>query len=41
MPIGITAANKQAPLLMHVDYKATLLDHDSVVAGGHKLIPSV
>jgi len=41
VPLGITAANKQAPLLMHMDYKVTLPDHDWVVAGGHKLIPSV
>jgi len=41
VPIGITAANKQAPLLMHLDYKVTLPDHDWVVAGDHKLIPSV
>ena len=41
VPIGITAANKQAPLLMHLDYKVTLPDHDWVVAGGHKLIQSV
>jgi len=33
VPIGITAANKQAPLLMHVEYKVTLPDHDWVVAG--------
>ena len=41
IPIGITAANKQAPLLMHVEYKVTLPDHDWVVAHHHKLIPSV
>lgn len=41
VPIGLTAANKQAPLLMHMEYKVTLPDHDWVVAGGHKLIPSV
>ena len=41
VPIGITAASKQPPLLMHVDYKVSLPDHDWVVAGGHKLIPSV
>lgn len=41
VPIGITAANKQAPLLMHLDYRVTLPDHDWVVAGCHKLIPSV
>lgn len=41
VPIGLTAANKQAPLLMHVEYKVTLPDHDWVVAPQHKLIPSV
>jgi hypothetical protein len=41
VPIGITAANKQAPLLMHLEYRVTLPDHDWVVASGHKLIPSV
>lgn len=39
--IGLTAANKQAPMLMHVEYKVTLPDHDWVVAQRHKLIPSV
>lgn len=39
--IGITAANKQAPLLMHLEYRVTLPDHDWVVANRHKLIPSV
>ena len=41
VPIGLTAANKQAPLLMHVEYRVTLPDHDWVVASRHKLIPSV
>ena len=41
VPIGITAANKQAPLLMHLEYRVSLPDHDWVVATGHKLIPSV
>lgn len=41
VPIGLTAANKQAPLLMHLEYKVTLPDHDWVVAPRHKLIPSV
>lgn len=41
VPIGLTAANKQAPLLMHVDYRVMLPDHDWVVAERHKLIPSV
>ena len=39
--IGITAASKQAPLLMHMEYKVILPDHDYVVASQHKLIPSV
>ena len=34
-PFGLTAANKQAPMLMHMEY------HDFVVAAKHKLIPSV
>lgn len=41
VPIGITAAKKQAPILMHLEYRVTLPDHDWVVAAGHKLIPSV
>ncbi|BFZ21940.1 hypothetical protein BsWGS_24979 [Bradybaena similaris] len=41
VPIGLTAANKQSPLLMHVEYRVHLPDHDWVVAAGHKLIPSV
>lgn len=41
VPIGMTAAKSQAPLLMHVEYKVTLPDHDWVIAARHKLIPSV
>lgn len=41
VPIGVTAANKQAPLLMSVEYRISLPDHDFVVAKQHKLIPSV
>lgn len=41
MPIGLTAANKQSPLLMHVEYCVQLPDHDWVVASKHKLVPSV
>lgn len=41
VPIGLTAANKQAPLLMHVEYRVSLPDHDWIVAAKHKLIPSV
>jgi len=41
VPIGVTALQKQGPLLMHVEYKITLPDHDWVVAERHKLIPGV
>lgn len=41
VPIGITAANKQSPMIMHVEYRVSLPDHDWVVAEQHKLIPSV
>ena len=41
VPIGLTAANKQAPMVMHMEYQVTLPDHDFVVAAKHKLIPSV
>ena len=39
--IGKTAANAQAPLLMHVGYKIRLPDHDFVVGDKHKITPSV
>ena len=39
--IGITAANKQAPLLMSLKYKVQLPDHDFVIARKHKLTPMV
>ena len=41
IPLGLTAANKQAPILMHMDYKVRLADHDFVIAPKHKLTPSV
>lgn len=41
VPLGLSAANLQAPLLMHLSYKVTLPDHDFVVGQRHKLIPSV
>ena len=41
VPIGITTASKQAPLLIHMEYKVILPDRDYVVASQHKLIPSV
>ena len=39
--IGITAAKKQTPSLMHMEYQITLPDHDFVVGSKHTLIPSV
>ncbi|XP_047144174.1 uncharacterized protein LOC124817793 [Hydra vulgaris] len=39
--LGIAAASLQAPLLMHMEYKVKLMDHDFVVSSQHKLIPSV
>jgi hypothetical protein len=41
VPLGLAAANKQAPILMHLHYRVSLPDHDWVVASRHKLIPSV
>ncbi|KAJ8880974.1 hypothetical protein PR048_017447 [Dryococelus australis] len=41
VPIGLIAANKQVSLVMHVEYKVSLSDHDFVIASRHKLIPSV
>ena len=38
---GLTAPNKQAPMLMYMEYQVTLSDHDFVVAPKHKLILSV
>lgn len=39
--IGVTAAHKQAPIIMHLEYKVSLPDHDWVIAARHKLTPSV
>ncbi|CAF1527501.1 unnamed protein product, partial [Rotaria sordida] len=39
--LGLLAAKKQAPLLMHFDYVIQLLDHDFAVAPCHQLTPSV
>ena len=41
VPLGLTTAHNQSPLLMHVQYRVQLPDHDWVVAERHKLIPSV
>lgn len=41
VPLGIAAATRQSPLLMHMEYRVRLPDHDWAVADRHKLIPSV
>jgi len=41
VPIGISAANCQAPVLMNLEYRVKLPDHNWIVAENHKLIPSV
>ena len=41
VPIGITPANKQAPLLMSLKYKVQLPDHDFMIASKCKLTPKV
>ena len=41
VPLGLAAASLQAPILMHLEYKVRLPDHDFVVGNRHKLIPSV
>lgn len=40
-PIGVTAANKQAALLMKMENKIKLPDHDWLIAERHKLLPSI
>lgn len=39
--MGVTAAKVQAPILMHVDYKIRLSDHDFLKGSRHNLVPSV
>ena len=41
VPLGLPAANKQAPVLMHLEYRVQLPDHDREIVERHKLIPSV
>ncbi|CAM4849169.1 unnamed protein product [Rotaria magnacalcarata] len=41
VPLGLPAAKTQAPILMHLEYRIQLPDHDFVLADRHKLIPSV
>ena len=39
--IGLTTANKQAPMFMHMKCQVTLPDHDFFVAPKHKLMSSI
>lgn len=39
--LALPAANKQAPILMHMEHKVRLSDHNFPVAPKHQLIPSV
>ncbi|CAF3745929.1 unnamed protein product [Rotaria sp. Silwood1] len=41
VPLGLPAARLQASMLMHLDYRIRLPDHDWIVAPRHQLIPSV
>ena len=41
IPLGKTAAKVQAPMLMSLEYKVSLPDHDFPVGPRHNLIPSV
>ncbi|CAG8588871.1 40509_t:CDS:2 [Gigaspora margarita] len=41
IPLGLAIANKQALILMKLEYRVELPDYDWVVAEKHKLIPSV
>ena len=41
LPLGLAAASLQSPILMHLEYKVKLADHNFVVAQCHKLISSV
>ena len=41
VPIGVTAAQYQSPLVLHMTYEIRLPDHDFVKASKHKLTPSV
>ena len=41
VPLGLAAANLQSPILMSLDYKVRLNDHDFAIGNRHKLIPSV
>ena len=41
VPLGLPISKKQTTILMHLEYKVTLPDHDFLIGEKHKLIPSV
>ena len=41
VPIRLTAANKQVPLVIHVEYNVKLPDHNFVITKQHKLVQLV
>ena len=41
MCLGLAPASFQSPILMHLEHKVGLPDHDVMVAQHHKLIPLV
>ena len=41
VPLGLPISKKQTAVLMHVEYKVCLPDHDFPIGSQHKLIPSV
>ena len=41
IPLGIAAATKQTPILMRMEARVRLPDHDFAIADKHKLNPSV
>ena len=41
VPLGLPVSKKQTAILMHLEYKAKLPDHDFPIGEKHKLIPSV
>ena len=39
--VGLPVSKRQTTILMHLEYRVKLLDHDFPIGGKHKLIPSV
>ena len=41
VPLGLPVSKKQTAILMHLEYKVSLPDHDFPIGEQHKLVPSV